>query len=208
MSEGWPGCYSFTVPETGFRIPRSGTTSIDNVLAQTVTYYKANGYVVPSGLRQRIIDECCAKQAPGTCIEDLRMPQQAASPTLSTALEVVWTGTRTLATWLTKGKVSNEVAARRAAVCAACPNNRDIETPGCKSCGYASRLNQLSTFVAGILQKERMSWDEGLRSCSVCHCHLSLKCRTTLESILKYMPDSQRQALPAACWINTEQTPQ
>lgn len=204
MTEGWPGCYSLTIPETGVRIPRSGTTSIDNVISQAVAYYRANGYVVPSGLRQRIIDECCAKQPPGTCLEDLRMPQAAATVTLGTALEVVWTGTRTLATWLTKGKVSNDQADKRASVCRACPHNQEVEAKGCRSCGFASRLNQLTNFVAQVIQKDRQPWDEGLKSCAVCHCSLSLKCRTTLDSITRYMPAAQRAVLPPHCWINTE----
>lgn len=204
MTEGFPGCFSYVCPETNVRIPQSGVTTIDNVISQTVAYYRANGYIVPSGLRQRIIDECCHKQPPGTCLEDLRMPQPATGMALSTALDAVWTGSRTLATWLTKGKVDNETAARRAGVCKACPHNQEISDKSCKACGYASRLAQLSNFVAGVLQKDRMPWDEGLKSCAICHCHLSLKTRTTLDSILRYMPPAQRAMLPAECWINTE----
>lgn len=202
QTENPPGCFSWVVPETGHRIPFAGNTSIDNVVKQAVAYYRANGYAVPSCLRDRIEDECCKRQPAGYCLDDHRLP--SAPLRFTTALEAVVAGTRTVATWLTRGKVSDAVAASRAAVCKTCPKHAEIENAStCKTCGFASRLHQFGHFVSQVLQS-KTDFDEGLKACSVCHCNLSLKVRCQLSAIREYTPAETMAAFPPECWIVKE----
>ena len=198
------GCFQYTVPETGVAIPVGNTTSIDNCVKMVGEYYRANGYAVPANLRWLVEEACCAKQAPGECVEDLRMPPAPAGITLTTALETVLQGTRTLVSWLTKGTVAREVAERRAAVCVTCEFNQVVDASGCAACGLSAKLNRLSQLVKQVIQRDEAPFDASLKACAVCHCNLSLKVRTNLDAILKYSPEAQLKQLPTHCWVKQE----
>lgn len=204
-----PGCFFFVVRETGHRIPSHGSTSLDACYIGVKEHLRINGYDIPVGLRAQIEDFCCQrKESLGWCMENSGAPGPDAMPAAqgwTMGLQRIAQGTKTLASWLTEGREELPVAQRRAAVCAACPENRPIEQSSCKGCS-AVAFNRFVQLVAGVLKGTAPEpWEAGLKACRICGCDLRLKIRTRLSPIRRFMRDEQLAALPAHCWINTEE---
>ena len=197
-----PGCFAYLVPETGVRVPPTGTKSINACYRAVQEHYISNKLTPPSGLRERIVEACCAIQTPGTCFDDDRPHPLPTLKALTTDINRFVTGTKAIASWLSKGKVDEEVAEQRAAICNVCEFNVAAIT-NCPSC-QRSKIEWLKTFATSTLQGDPKPWEANLHNCSICGCSLRLKMRTRVEVIRELMSAPQQNTLPAHCWIKTE----
>jgi hypothetical protein len=97
--------------------------------------------------------------------------------------------------------VSTEEAERRAAICATCSQNRDIQ--GCMGCS-ARGLTELAVKASGSgTLREPLK----LRTCCVCGCWLRSKVWISHDVIAKHMSDKQRAMLnerAPQCWMLEE----
>lgn len=69
------------------------------------------------------------------------------------------------------GLVDQAEAERRAAICAACPQNQDQRFTWCFSCSAKTAAAKLAKLTLGV----STSRDGELKHCRVCHCDLKLK---------------------------------
>ena len=208
-----PGCFHYLVPETDIRIPQHGNTSLYSCIAAVKEHYRANGYVVPSGLREKIEAACCEQAPPGQCLDDKGQPTLPTElpDVRGTAIDQVIQGTRIMATWITEGKVDEGLAQARAAVCTSskqpngkigCPFHQD-SAQGCPTC-RRSLLNTLKDVVVAALSRQALPWEEGLKSCAICGCGLKLKVWCLHSAIVKHTKENQLRAFPDWCWVRTE----
>ncbi len=107
-------------------------------------------------------------------------------------------GTAVVVDWLTSGgnPVSQELANKRAAICAECPKN----VPGA---WYTTAPAQLikETLEARKDLKLETPFDDRLKSCDVCRCLMRLKVWTPLEHIVGRTKAEVMAEFPAHCWI-------
>lgn len=94
--------------------------------------------------------------------------------------------------WLKTGRewVTQEEADRRAAICAACPNNVVIE--GCTSC---SRLVEKITEVIG---NRTTKYDQMLNGCQVCGCSTKVMPHLPIPVLARGVNESHDY--PSHCW--------
>lgn len=197
-----PGAFYYVVPETGQRVPQAGVTSLYGCIEAVKSHYRANNLVIPSGLKASIEQFNCAKAPPGFCLDgDGHVQAPTELPDVrGTAIEQVLQGTKTIATWITEGTVSEEHAAQRAAVCVTCPHHGDTPCPKCK----AGLLERLKTMVTVALRRDPLPWERDLKSCGICGCALKLKIWCLHSAIVKNTRAKQLAAFPPHCWVQTE----
>lgn len=92
--------------------------------------------------------------------------------------------------------VSQMEANRRAAICAACHNNKERTGLGmfCFSCV----ANSIGTLVSKILGNLATPYDQRLKACDICGCLNKLQVWFPLSAL--QVDDSNRNAFPEFCW--------
>jgi hypothetical protein len=194
-----PGGWRYLVPETGKVIgPFSGWRQLEDNL---VAYYHSTAYPLPDNLFDLAQAYICGEQ-PEYCGEPAKESGVAkfyreSKHTFHTALQCLTTLVSHRAGSGERPSLEQQEA--RAAVCVECPMNQD--TQACSVCNIKT-LNGLIKKLAGA---KVTSYDKRLKFCAVCHCANAAKIATKLEAIWTHMPQSQREKLPPACWLVTEQ---
>jgi hypothetical protein len=124
---------------------------------------------------------------------------------LAVAAKQVSVGAKTILDFETSGEppVSNELATKRAEVCAGCPQNETGD------------LSRFFTVPAAALIKSQLErahemkltteFDSRLNICGACLCPLKMKIHFPLSFILKHMADDVKAKLDARCWITKEE---
>jgi hypothetical protein len=107
-------------------------------------------------------------------------------------------GTAVILDWLTSGgtPVAQELAEKRAAICAACPKN----LPGSWYTVAPAEIIR-ETLESRKDLKLETSKDAELKSCDVCRCLMVLKIWTPLDYIVKNTVPEIMAEFPAGCWI-------
>jgi hypothetical protein len=104
------------------------------------------------------------------------------------------------------GPVDAKLAEVRAATCAGCPKNQQAN--------IFERFNELAareiTAIFGALKQKNLqtSRDEQLGICQVCSCPNKSNVWTPLDLKLKHLRPETKSALPAHCWVVTEEKAQ
>lgn len=123
---------------------------------------------------------------------------------LAVAAKQVSAGAKTILDFETSGEppVPNELATKRAEVCATCPQNETGD------------LSRFFTVPAAALIKSQLErahemkltteFDSRLNICGACLCPLKLKVYFPLSFILKHMTDEVKAKLDPRCWITHE----
>lgn len=194
-----PNGWRFVVPETGKRIgPFTGWVQLRDQLA---AHYHAAGYEMPADIFQLVVAYIC-DQEPTYCGDEQAVP--AAPQGLLTATRHTFhAAVQCLSTLMSHRagsgeRPSAELQEQRARVCVVCPANTDVQ--GCSVCNWRT-LKGLIEKLAGA---KPTSVDSQLKFCSVCHCSNRAKVATKREAIWSHMPEGQKKALPAECWLVTE----
>jgi hypothetical protein len=153
---------------------------------------------IPIGLNweQNIQNQICATLDGDWCLENGRpIPPMGG---FGFDIAAVIQGTRTLASWLIKGKgkkVEAIEAERRALICAGCPMNQP--PVGCTGCTMSALKEAVNVVVGGAAT----AYDSQLQSCKVCGCSLRAKIHLPLDILRDNLTDAQMNALPQACWL-------
>ncbi len=116
-------------------------------------------------------------------------------------LKRVAAGVGVLLDWLgNAGKpVSQELAEKRAEVCATCPKNDGGDWKSYFTGKIAAKIATQIQMKHDLLLKT--SYDDKLTVCSACDCPLALKVHTPLVHILAHTDDKMKQRLDPRCWI-------
>jgi hypothetical protein len=123
-----------------------------------------NGYPVPPNLEELAVDQRCRTLPPGFCkYEDGTNPsayidRRRGPDDLMRGMQVLFD----VLNPFTDPLVDQELAESRAATCAACPANVDIQ--GCFSC------NNMADAITRIRGSNKTKADHVLKSCAVCSC--------------------------------------
>jgi hypothetical protein len=185
-----------TVPPNGFRYFQPETkvwvraSTLHSLEREVVKHRTANHLPIGSDLAGEIEQQLCEALGPEWC----EGPTPASSKT-RTAWRAIVQGTTTLVDWAIKGgrKVSADEADQRAAICAKCPENREVN---CLPCN-AQRLAD----VMGLFPTEPIPHGKFLKSCAICSCMLEKKVWVPLDILYPHIPESQMQQLPPHCWV-------
>lgn len=110
-------------------------------------------------------------------------------------------GVAILLDWLgNSGKpVAQEIADRRAGICAECPKNGNGGITSYFTQPIADKI-KTQMEIRGELQL-RTPHDEKLGVCEACLCPLKLKCWTPMEHIIVHTSDEVKKDLHPCCWI-------
>jgi hypothetical protein len=147
-----------------------------------VTLYRQRAGYPPGNPEQEVIAQACSRD-PVLCREDNgeHAAQVKRQPLKARVL-----------TWLTRTKADKEkefveetVARQRAAICATCPNNKDLPG-GCASCRAATKILREQII-------ERRFQDGRLRACDALGEDLPTSVNLELQSV-------EDASLPANCW--------
>lgn len=207
FTETPPGLYWYRVPDTGQRIPPTDGFYAFNDLEEAVAkHYRANAKVVPSDLRQQLIDQMCQHLPDGWCRDGNRILSLGVS--LQNEFNRILQGTTTLVSWWLTGrqKVEPAEAERRASICSKCVFNQPIV--GCSACNS----NALQGLVNQVVGSHPTTVDATLNACQICGCSLRAKVWLPLDLLVKHMPEAQRAQFPPAhnsfpgCWLRAEST--
>jgi len=190
-----PGEWAYRVPQTGQFFRGSNWPQLQE---QLLAHYRATGYSAPADLFEAVEDFICANN-PDYCHSEASSLKQALSQ-LSHSFTNVLTGTKTLTSWVAKGRpfVSQEQAEARATVCVGCQFN--TEPQGCSGCNQGVLRDAISL----VIGKKGTSKDGQLSSCRICSCAIKVKVWLPLASITDHMPLERQHALPDHCWIVKE----
>lgn len=113
-------------------------------------------------------------------------------------------GLKTLSDWVGDGcvPVPETVANRRSMVCVECPMNSDGDALDSVTgaIGEAIRDQTIVRNSIGVGNK----YEDKIRTCLACRCHLPLKVWVPIETIRNRMSDDQLAALDPRCWITNE----
>lgn len=113
-------------------------------------------------------------------------------------------GAGILRDWLGAGgvSVSPELSAKRAAVCAVCPQNQAGDFSAIFTQPVAERIR------AQLAMKNDMNLttalDDKLQVCAACSCPLKLKVHTPMAHIKEHLSEEVKAALDKNCWILSE----
>jgi cytochrome c553 len=204
LMETPPGGFKFFVAETGeWFESRSFATLVDRVKA----HLRANNLSIPLNLEEIAEDQRCQHMPDGICYEAdntviWKTAPRPGSKLYRTDFHMILSGTQTLASWVLqdgKKKVDQSVADSRAATCATCHFNTDIE--GCTTCSMGG-LNRLVNSIVGA---EATSSDARLKACHICGCSLRAKVWCPTETLQRHMPPDRLGCFPDWCWMRTEQ---
>ena len=190
-----PGEWQYRVPQTGQFFRASNWPQLQE---QLIAHYRATGYSAPADLFGEVEKFICMNN-PDYCDSNAPAMKQAMFY-LSHSFTNVLTGTKTLASWVAKGRpyVTQEQAEARATVCSSCPYNLPPE--GCSGCNKSV----LKDAVMLVVGKKSTSRDGQLASCRICGCVIQAKIHLPLDSITDHMPLERQHALPDHCWIVKE----
>jgi len=179
-----PNGYTITFP-SGHVITANHPNTF---LEQCFKYIEANGLDSSTGWADRIWDEYCKQNERVDCV-DTEAPEPRFTKDDLRQFGV------TVGRWLDGGGqwVSTELSESRAKVCLTCPKN--IHVGGCSGC------KGVLEWLTGILGRRRDPSDDGLRSCSICHCFLSMKTRVSMEVMSDSPP---AEDFPTWCWLRLE----
>lgn len=102
--------------------------------------------------------------------------------------------------WIKAGKplVSQEIANARAATCASCHNNVNVDQAVKVGCCGRGLQGVLSGFRKRIIQNRTTPSDAHLKSCGLCGCDLRMKVWIPIEGQGITKEDSN--AYPSFCW--------
>lgn len=198
-TEQFAGCYWYTVPETGKRVPQNGNVGLSQLRAMVAEHYRANGYQPPGNLEDTLVEFCC-KNSPDVRCHEVKEGRHTdhvhAEPGQRLSLSQIISGTKTLvavARHLMNGGdyVPEHVSRDRALVCLNCPMH---QTVSCSACA----LKQLATSF--ITQYK----DDRLKACSVCGCWLRAKVMLPWHVVAKHTTNRVWQQYPPECWMVTE----
>lgn len=98
--------------------------------------------------------------------------------------------------------VAPELAERRAAVCAGCPQNQDPDWIQKLESWAANSVRALVGLKNDM--KLTTSLDEKLHNCHACDCSLPLKVHVKMEHIRAHTSDRVKAALDPRCWMLSE----
>lgn len=209
-----PGGFQYLQPETQWRAP--GGASFESVVVALIQHRTGNPHLVTTHgwstdletVRNQVdsynaqlckqlgytdyIYEGPAEPAP---------PKSTPSPSNLQKLGNVVGGGEALVEWLSSGAqaVPSDLAGKRAAICAACPQN-----------GKGDFTRYFTIPVSEAIRHElnrRNEWklstpyDEQLNVCEGCLCPLKLKVHVPLANILPHMDEATKSRLAPQCWI-------
>jgi hypothetical protein len=149
----------------------------------------ANGYPLPPGWQEELESEICKNYGPETCRYVDETPK---TQPRSIHISDVKNFLRVVGTWMSGGGgfVPQQEAERRAAICAACPKNQEIE--GCTAC------SNLVATVTSVLGDRGTKFDGQLKGCAVCSCSNAAQAHIPLEVLHKGV--TAEMEFPSHCW--------
>lgn len=184
-----PGGWKYFQQETKtwFNAP-----SFDELLEKVRRHRLANNIPLGMEWKYEIERQICERMPAGVCKQD----GQDFAGGVRLDFETVFRGTKTLADWFIHGreKVSLQESADRAAICAVCAFNVEIE--GCAGCARG-KIHELVNVIVG---SDKFNNESYLRACSKCGCSLRAIVRLPLEIIQRNTPDELDSSLPTHCW--------
>lgn len=214
----------FRQPETGWTAPTPIASSFDQTVVLIQKHRKANPAITTKS-RLATNPEAIAFELETFTRKRLGIPEGApspfpGSPSMSPSAGAVvagagdrhsaaWgikraaQGTAVPVDWLASGgnPVPQELAEKRAAVCAACPKNESPEW-------YSQAGGQV--IEAGVKAWQALkgktvtfetSQGDKLKSCGVCKCLLRVKVFVPLEHIVQHTKPEVLAEFPPECWI-------
>lgn len=209
-----PNGWQFMQPESQWVAPKNA--SFEAVVQALIAHRRGNAYLVqthhwsidPEEVRNEV-DSYNARLCQLAGFTDYIMEGGGASPpnphlpapTNLQKLGNVVAGGEALVEWISSGAqaVPSELANKRAAICADCPQN-----------GKGDFTRYFTVPVSEAIRHElnrRSEWklstphDDQLSVCEACLCPLKLKVHVPLANILPHMDQATKGRLDGRCWI-------
>jgi hypothetical protein len=178
--------------------PRFGLTTDINAISAEVDLQNAQRMLSIRGA-----DSFIVRDAEGGAA-NFPVPSRRSAPGAAVA-EKMMAGAGVILDWLGAGgkAVPNELAERRASVCAVCPLNAKGDWTA-----------WFTIPAAAVIQKEierrnemklSTSYDDGLGVCTACACVNSLSVHAPIKHILSRLSEEVRAKLDQSCWKLDEQ---
>jgi hypothetical protein len=186
------GIFAYIVPETGMAFD---ATRLEVLVNQVSEHYVANKLAVPQNLEAIIIDYVCRRMPTGACIG---VPEPGLPVFKTLSVSQIRDFSKLLYYRVTSA-VRNEdpyvklgEAARRAAICAACPLNLKSV---CSTCDGLKEFGGRFLFDP---DKQTTPHDAELKVCTICGCLLRAKVHYSLEALAKAVTPHD---YPIWCWL-------
>jgi len=190
-----PDGFGYFQPETRVRVKAA---DYFNLFENVKKHRLANNIPIGPAWQAEIEDQLCKGLPPGWCkeLQPGKLPVNVATRIDLQALE---RGASVFVDWALKGApvVSQEIAERRAQICAGCYYN--VGTPGgCKSCGSA--VNMIKRAVGN---RSTLS-ERFLKICAVCRCYNAVQVWFPVEQLAKGVTPEMMPLWPDFCWKGKE----
>lgn len=188
------GGWSYVVAATGVRLNAGSLTRLQTAVR---SHYGANRLAIPPGLEADVADMACR----GLGVHVTHWCTDSVAP--KSHVESRWQAAdvrrflKTIVAWGAKtgfAFVDDAEAARRAAICAACPLN--VQVSGCLGCSGVARL------VNSVRAHRVTPHDAKLHACDACGCELKVKVLLPLDVI-----NNDGVEYPANCWQHSPEDP-
>lgn len=134
------------------------------------------------------------------------LPSQSELSAVGEKVKTIWSGVKTLNEWLDSGTapVAQDVAEKRAAICAGCPKNVPGDFTAWFTIPAAAAIKKQLERVSE--RKLATAVSDRLNVCEICYCPMKLKVFTPVEFIRRHTRAetmAQLRAVPG-CWVPAE----
>lgn len=200
------GGWQWFEPQTGWKLPTPISSTFDQSVSLIIRHRLSNTAMV---VKHRLPTDAATVGGQLLAYTRKRLgivepPKQSPSQWFNGRhVAAVASGFQTLANWLGDGgkPVDQELAEKRAAICADCPQN-----PPDGGGWLATFTIPAQNLIRRQLQERKelklsTSLDSKLNLCEACDCPLHLKVHVPLNYILTHIPEAAKERLDPRCWI-------
>jgi hypothetical protein len=194
---GVPNDYSFTVPETGYRVGPSYT--LVDLFKDVERHYTANNIPLPPDWKEKVEDMLCKSIPPDFCFY-----QGAGGPRSDMTGEAILKGLASLSFLMSEvvgGKdifVEQQEANKRAEICSRCYLNMPSNF-----CGGCAIGQAITNAVAKVKGGRSTPHDNALKNCGVCGCKNEAIVHINKNILLKGEKTETTNSRPDWCWLKT-----
>ena len=185
-----PGGWHYRVPETGIDIPAGSLPQLREFVRN---HYAANSLQLPANIDDMIVEFLCRNGA-DCSFNEIEIPKPAGRKSLQIGDVIRFSMSLLHGLTVGGGKVGQEEATKRAAICSTCRFNR--QPLGCTGCNARVLKEAVKTFS----QHGSTPYDDKVQSCEFCGCFIRSMVWFPIETLHRFTDATENENLPAHCW--------
>lgn len=164
----------------------------ESLVKSVRAHLKGNGLPIPADLNLEMMARYCELTGAPECAE-----HDPNATERQTFMQDSQRFLRAMQDAVINGLVDQAEAERRAAICSACPQNKEQQFQWCMGCAAQTAATKLAKMTLGV----HTSHDAKLHHCRICHCDLKLKPWVRREAMDEPQFRTKWENEVVKCWM-------